>query len=128
MATTWIRCPVLGGFRRQRDQNHLRGDAGHRWHAVCVECDVTMTQRARPPRTTTGRGAPRRMATAQWTAGSDTAAGDGRCRRREGVMSENLAEGLSEIMNHFGRKGGPQGVQHGQNVDDFLGDGAAHRT
>ena len=34
----------------------------------------------------------------------------------------------SEIMNHAGRKGGPQGVQHGQNVDDFLGDGAAHRT
>ena len=34
----------------------------------------------------------------------------------------------SEIMNHFGRKGGPQGVEHGQNVNDFLGDGAAHRT
>ena len=34
----------------------------------------------------------------------------------------------SEIMNHFGRKGGPQGVQHGEDVDDFLGDGAAHRT
>jgi hypothetical protein len=31
-------------------------------------------------------------------------------------------------MNHFGRKGGPQGVQHGQNVDDLLGDGAAQRT
>ena len=36
--------------------------------------------------------------------------------------------GVSEIMNHSGRKGGSQGVQHGQNVDDFLGDGAAHRT
>ena len=34
----------------------------------------------------------------------------------------------SEIMNYFGRKGDPQGVQHGQNVDDFLGDGTAHRT
>jgi hypothetical protein len=34
----------------------------------------------------------------------------------------------SEIMNHFGRKGGPQGVEHGQNVNDFLGDGPAHRT
>lgn len=35
---------------------------------------------------------------------------------------------LSEIMSHLGRKCGPQGVQHGQNVDDFLGDGAADRT
>ena len=26
----------------------------------------------------------------------------------------------SEIMDHFGRKGGPQGVEHGENVDDFL--------
>ena len=34
----------------------------------------------------------------------------------------------SEIMNHFGRKGGPQGIEHGQNVNDFLGDGPAHRT
>ncbi len=34
----------------------------------------------------------------------------------------------SEIMNHFGRKGGPQGVEHGQNVNDFLGDGADYRT
>jgi hypothetical protein len=34
----------------------------------------------------------------------------------------------SEIMNHFGRNGSPQGVEHGQNVNDFLGDGAAHRT
>ena len=31
-------------------------------------------------------------------------------------------------MNHFGRKGGPQSVQHRQNVDDFLRDRAAHRT
>jgi hypothetical protein len=34
----------------------------------------------------------------------------------------------SEIMDHFRRKGGPQGVEHGHNVNDFLGDGAAHRT
>ena len=34
----------------------------------------------------------------------------------------------SEIMNHFGRKGGPQGIEHGQNVNDLLGDGAIHRT
>ena len=31
-----------------------------------------------------------------------------------------------EIMNHGGSKGGPQGIQHRQNVDDFLADGAAH--
>jgi hypothetical protein len=34
----------------------------------------------------------------------------------------------SEIMNHFGRKGSPQGVQDCQNVDHFLGDSAVHRT
>ena len=36
------------------------------------------------------------------------------------------ASQASEIMNHGGRKGGPQGIQHRQNVDDFLADGAAH--
>jgi hypothetical protein len=35
------------------------------------------------------------------------------------------ASQASEIMNHGGRKGGPQGIQHRQNVDDFLADGAA---
>ena len=36
--------------------------------------------------------------------------------------------GASKVVNHLRRKGGAQGVQHGQNVDDFLGDGAVHRT
>ena len=36
------------------------------------------------------------------------------------------ASQASEIMNHGGRKGGPQGIKHRQNVDHFLADGAAH--
>jgi hypothetical protein len=34
----------------------------------------------------------------------------------------------SEIMNHFGSKGGPQRIHHSQNVDNFLSDGATDRT
>ena len=49
-------------------------------------------------------------------------------RKRARVPAADRLCQASEIMNHSGRKGGPQGVQHGQNVDDFLGDGAAHRT
>ena len=33
-----------------------------------------------------------------------------------------------EIMNDAGRKSGPQSIQHGKNVDDFLRDSAAHGT
>ena len=70
-----------------------------------------------------------------WIRVRDQPDGDATDRRptRRGAQRRALlcSPGLmtaSEIMNHFGRKGGPQGVQHGQNVDDFLGDGAAHRT
>jgi general stress protein YciG len=46
----------------------------------------------------------------------------------EGINDAGDFKIPSEIMNHLGRKGGPQGVEHGQNVNDFLGDGPAHRT
>lgn len=45
-----------------------------------------------------------------------------------GDVSHSLAASWSEIMNHRGRKRGPQGIQHGQHVNDFLCDRAAHRT
>ena len=34
----------------------------------------------------------------------------------------------SKIVNHFGWKSGAQGIQHREDIDDFLYDGATHRT
>ena len=35
---------------------------------------------------------------------------------------------MSDVMNLLGRKGGAQGIEHGQHVDDFLHDGTAYRA
>ena len=51
------------------------------------------------------------------------AAEEPKCAR---ASSADLRCQASEIMNHGGRKSGPQGIEHGQNVDDLLADGAAH--
>ena len=40
----------------------------------------------------------------------------------------NRLQCSSEVVNHFWGKGGPQGVQHGQDVDHFLGNGPADRA
>jgi hypothetical protein len=52
----------------------------------------------------------------------------GSASRRDVDMFIGLVVGLSEIVDHLRREGGPQRVQYGQNVDDFLCDGTAHRT
>ena len=77
---------------------------------------MLVADRPKVPETNLNGGQKTLVVLSEWKDGPEVMIG-------EGINDAVDFKIPSEIMNYLGRKGGPQRIEHGQTVDNFLGDG-----